>query len=129
MEQLYFLDQAHHDLTQRFLNRFQYDSLMDDRQYGAFCYLAGATGKKEFLKFCSPDGIIVKKILECDTPFSSTEWHFTLLALHLFNDRHGQELTIEKLFGNLGARYRKTVYVALEIRYGFDRMLLPNWVE
>jgi len=129
MEYIFYLEQTHKELTQGYLDRFRFESLFQDRQYGAFCYLMGATQKNEFLSFCSPDGIFVQKILEHDTPYSSTQWNLLQLALHLFNDRYGRETTIEMLLGNLGAEYRKVVYTGLEIRYGLDRMLLPGWIE
>ena len=127
LNNLYYLDDEHQELTQMYLKQFRYETLAGDRQYGAFSYLIGATGKDQFLQFCSPEGIAVRAILDYDTPYSSTEWNFLMLALHLFNSRHGQEITIEKLFASLGAPYRKVVYTALELRYGFDRMLVPGW--
>lgn len=117
MQNLYFIDEDHEQLTREFLARFNMDSVYDDREYGVLSYLLGAVGKRGLLRLCEPHKVQAQKMLEDSGPYSTTEHNFIRLGLHLFNDRWGRDLTFMELFQSLGKPYRQAVHAALEIRF------------
>ena len=123
---VYFKSDYHEETAIKLMNLFGFKSLEDNREYGAFCYVATATYKFEDLKnVVDPEGIDLDAIEQMMLVYSPSEMALIRFGLQLFNERI-DDITIPELMSSLDRDNKIIVLEAIKFRFKIKALdILP----
>lgn len=116
---MYYKDELHEEGSLELMKAFDlgFSTLEDNREFGAFCYLVGATYKtKDIINSVGPDGIDMDTIEQTILVYSSSEIGMIRFGLQLYNGGI-DDITLPEVMFGLDEQNEQVVYDAIGFRY------------
>lgn len=117
---MFFKDEYHQELAVKLMNEFGFQNLEDDREYGAFCYVAAATYKeKDLLSIASPEGIDLDELEQKMLVYSTSERSMIRFGLQLFNSGI-DDIILPEVLSSLDDKNEKVIMQSIIFRYNIN---------
>lgn len=114
---MFFKDEYHQKLAEKLMKQFGFNSLEDDREYGAFCYVASATYKeKDLLNIASTEGIDLDELEQKMGVYSNSERSMIRFGLQLFNSGI-DDISLPDVLHSLDEQNEKVIVQSILFRY------------